>query len=174
MIDTSGLPFKKPAPREKRVRASTRRHRKERTAKRATENEVKAVTRALVFRLDPRCVVCLGPPSADDEMHEVIPRSKTRGRPPEERFNRQVCCRLCPSDHARVTANGITMAFLDSDAGVDGGLVFQYQLRAEQNRHAWVYRRGLSSHDKFYGGHLMVRGVVRRGIWTPEDNHADP
>lgn len=52
---------------------------------------------------------CLGP----DEMHEDPPRSKTRGLPPEQRFNLLVCGRLCQACHSDVTHRRLTIVFLD-------------------------------------------------------------
>lgn len=162
-MDTSGLPFRKPAPRDKRVRASTTRHRREKRTKREVENAIKSETRALVFHLDPRCVVCFCEPSVDDEMHEVVPRSKTRGQPPECRFNRRICCRLCRQCHQSVTGNRIAMALVDW-RGMDGALAFQLMFQRSA-RKAWLYRRGPAG---AIGSQVEATGIVYRGTWTPE------
>lgn len=67
------------------------------------------------------CAICLRPGRETDEMHEVIPRSKTRGLPPEQRFNRRNCVRLHRFCHQSVTTNTVKMAFVD-ETGMDGGV----------------------------------------------------
>ena len=62
---------------------------------------------------------CLGLP---DQMHEDPPRSQTRGRPPDERFNIFGSGRACAACHRELTGDvGVKMKtkFL-SDRGFDG------------------------------------------------------
>jgi hypothetical protein len=121
------------------------------SAKQDAHRTVVAAVRAEVFRLDTRCVVCLGPPTPDDAMHEVRPRSKTRGLPPAQRFNRQNCVRVHDgpgrSCHRWLTGDlgvgkAITMAFLDAEQGVDGGLLIQ-----KADGTAVIYRRDPPRHQ---------------------------
>ena len=92
-----------------RPRASARRARPRRSpakaAKRAKEVAVIDAVRAEVFRLDRQCICGACLPSKTDEMHEIVPRSKTRGRPPEERFSVQNCVRLSRACHRKVTGD---------------------------------------------------------------------
>lgn len=68
-----------------------------------------------LFARTQDCAVCGMPefitrgfhPKSTHEMHEDPPRSKTRGRPPEERFNSRVCMRICPICHADYTAHRV-------------------------------------------------------------------
>lgn len=78
--------------------------RKERKAKRdRDEAAVIARVRARVFELDRACICGRCGASSFDEMHEVVPRSKTRGLPPEQRFFVANCVRLSRACHAAVT-----------------------------------------------------------------------
>lgn len=170
MIDSSGLPFGKP-PSRAGARAEKRRE----------HNAVVSETRALVFELDRVCAVCGGWPRASDEMHEVIPRSQTRGQPIIMRFNRGNCVRLHRDCHRQVTEHSVELAFLDPERGVDGGLIIQR--RGAQD--ATLYRR----HEIAPGGtvnweetsnpqkrlpvqHISAgRGVAWRRTWTPRDDN---
>ena len=80
--------------------------------------------RAEIFRARPTCQLCLGTRSKDcyglpDQMHEDPPRSETRGRAPEERFNASVCARLCAACHRDVTEKKIRLVKL-TPAGFAG------------------------------------------------------
>jgi hypothetical protein len=120
-------------------------HKREKRQKRQQAREWIGVVRELVFRLDPRCVVCGGAPTANDEMHEIVPRSKTRGLPPEQRFNRGNCVRLHGHCHREVTENRTRLTFLEPKLGVDGGLLvrrggretfyFRIEVRHERSDH---------------------------------------
>lgn len=94
--------------------------------KRTSEADVIAAVRAEVFRLDAVCVVCGKPPGPSDAMHEILPRSKTRGMRPEERFNRRNCVRVHDGPgypcHRDLTEHRTRIAFLDPRLGADGGL----------------------------------------------------
>jgi hypothetical protein len=81
--------------------------------------------RAEVFRLDPACIcgTCLR--SVSDQMHEIIPRSKTRNQPPEVRFSTKNCVRLSPGCHAKVTGEAghgkrLTILCEDAERGANG------------------------------------------------------
>ncbi len=80
--------------------------------------------RAEIFRTRPTCQLCLGTRSKDcfgrpDQMHEDPPRSATRGRPPQERYNDRVCARLCAACHQDVTEKKIRLVKL-TPAGFAG------------------------------------------------------
>ena len=56
--------------------------------------------RERIFLLRRTCQACSGMrwrecSGLPDQMHEDPPRSETRGRLPEERFNERICVRLC-------------------------------------------------------------------------------
>lgn len=120
-------------------------HKREKRQKRKQAGEWIGVVRELVFRLDPCCAVCKGAARHDDEMHEIVPRSKTRGLPPEQRFNRANCVRLHRGCHRDVTEKRTRMTFLDPKLGVDGGLLvrregretfyFRIEVRHERSDH---------------------------------------
>jgi hypothetical protein len=129
-------------------------------AERQDANAIIAATREEVFRLDVVCGACGGRPRQTDEMHEVVSRAKTRGLPPTERFNRRVCIRLHRTCHHQTTLNEIRMAFLDTEAGIDGGLLIQQRGSEEIT----LYRRGARPTHRSYGFGV---GTVYRGIWTP-------
>jgi 5-methylcytosine-specific restriction endonuclease McrA len=53
-------------------------------------------------------------------MHEIVPRSKTRGLPPEERFNLKNCIRLSRSCHRAVTEHRKWVHVHDAERGGGG------------------------------------------------------
>lgn len=115
-MDTSALPFPKPEPlRRTRVR------------RRLRLREWKAQIRALVFARDPACRAC-GRSSARDEMHEIKPRSLTRGRPMQERFSRENCCRVCPACHEALTRHRLALVPVDQARGAEARLLPQPSL----------------------------------------------
>jgi len=64
----------------------------------------------------PWCQLCAGSRRDEcagfpDEMHEDPPRSKTRGLPPEQRFNLIICGRLCKACHRDVTEHRLRVVF---------------------------------------------------------------
>jgi 5-methylcytosine-specific restriction endonuclease McrA len=139
------LPFAKPIP-----------IRQQKVLRRAQERAWIEQVRREVFRLDPVCVVC-DVPSPSDELHEVVPRSRTRGQPPDQRFSRQLCVRLCRICHRDVTEHRVELAFYDMALGVDGGLLIQD--RCWIGNVAKVYHRGRKARG-------LLRDVwVGRGRW---------
>lgn len=145
-------------------RRARRAARTRREARRAARNAVVAATRRVVFALDARCVACLGPAAPDDQMHEIISRAKTRGLPPEARFNAGNCVRLHAACHQAVTLHRIELALVDPAIGVPGGLIVQRR----GYKDAWLYLRWPAGHHEYAG-----RGTAARGIWTPEDGGSD-
>jgi 5-methylcytosine-specific restriction endonuclease McrA len=92
--------------RELRERLAEKRARTqdEQQAKRQKPSAIVKQVRGQVFALDRACICGHCPPSRQfDEMHELVPRSKTRGQPPAARFNVQNCVRLSRKCHAMVT-----------------------------------------------------------------------
>lgn len=59
------------------------------------------------------------------QMHEIISRAQTRGRPPAERFNTRICIMLHPDVHLMVTRNVIRITAADVAAGADGTIRFE-------------------------------------------------
>lgn len=93
--------------------------------KRQTKTDVIKVVRARVFELDRACICGGCRPSPQDEMHEVVPRSALRGRPPEEIFNVRNCVRLSRKCHAQVTGElkhgkSLVITFEDAALGASG------------------------------------------------------
>lgn len=88
----------------------------------AHQRAVIGAVRKLVFARDPHCRACQGRRHGrfkDDEMHEIVPRSATRGLPPEERFNTANCLRLCHLCHQDVTEKRSRIESMSTD-GADG------------------------------------------------------
>lgn len=97
-----------------------------RIAETAAETAQIAATRETVWIRDSTCRLCQGrrdPIRSRDEMHEDPSRAKTRGLPPEQRFNTKICGRLCRVCHRDVTEHEITILFLEPDLGFDGQVV---------------------------------------------------
>lgn len=109
-MDYSRLALPKPESRSKIKRR-----------RRAHQSAVIRETREFVWDRDRGCRYT-GVPRDDDEMHEIVPRSKTRGMPPEERFNTGNCIRLSREIHRKVTRHQLEIEV--TDAGADGTVVF--------------------------------------------------
>jgi len=80
-----------------------------------------------VWERDATCRYCLGMRSANratDAMHEDPSRAKTRGLPPEQRFNAKTCGRACARCHADLTGDvnrpKMRTEFLEPDRGFNG------------------------------------------------------
>ena len=58
------------------------------------------------------------------QMHELVYRSKTRGRPIEERVNTANCLLLCASCHRAVHGKRLSI-HIATDKGADGKLLFK-------------------------------------------------
>lgn len=107
----------------KRKTAPSREDRKD--EKKKTQSAVITAVRASVFNLDKACLCGKCRPAETDEMHEVVPRSKTRGLPPEVRFSTLNCVRLSRRCHAKVTGElghgkRLTITFADPSLGANG------------------------------------------------------
>ena len=75
-------------------------------ARKKAERAHRLAVRAEVWARDTACRLC-GEPFAgphDGEMHEIHPRSQTRGQCPELRFNLANCVRLHRQCHADTSA----------------------------------------------------------------------
>jgi len=59
------------------------------------------------------------------QMHELVYRSKTRGRPIEERVNTLNCLLLCPSCHQAIHAKRLSVHIVNKNKGADGLLRFK-------------------------------------------------
>ncbi len=74
------------------------------------------VIHAYIWLTRPVCQLCGGGRRAEcmgleDQMHEDPSRAKTRGLPPDQRFNLLICGRLCAACHEDVTHNRIRIVF---------------------------------------------------------------
>jgi 5-methylcytosine-specific restriction endonuclease McrA len=95
----------------------------EKQAKRKRSSEVIRRVREQVFRRDARCRVCGEVEGfVRHHMHEIVYRSHTRGRPPEQRFNTKNCLRVCESCHHRLHARQVQVVFCDPELGANGRL----------------------------------------------------
>lgn len=101
----------------------------ERQARRMHEADVIAAVRLQVFARDRACRCGVCPPRRDDEMHELVPRSRTRGRPPEDRFNMRVCLRLSKEYHEAVTRHRVRIEVVNSEVGANGPVRVVMQAR---------------------------------------------
>jgi hypothetical protein len=97
-----------------------------RIAKRkALAAQIKAVREDIFTNRDLACRVT-GLRSEFDHMHEDPSRAKTRGLPPEQRFNRRVCIRLNAKIHQLVTEKKIRLVKVDPERGFDGPIQVIY------------------------------------------------
>lgn len=102
----------------------------EKAEERRHEVAIKADTRRKVWaRSEGRCELLCGLTEAqtagvcdkrEHEQDEVIPRSLTRGLPPEERFSTANTCRTCACCHKMKTDHLIGVFVHDDQIGVDG------------------------------------------------------
>lgn len=69
-----------------------------------------AEIRRQVFERDESCRICGS--RMYGEMHEVAPRSKTRGMPLDQRFCLENCVRLCSTCHREVTEHLLSCAIV--------------------------------------------------------------
>ena len=58
-------------------------------------------------------------------MHELIYRSKTRGRPIEARINALNCLLLCATCHRAVHDKKLSIHIVDTHKGANGRLLFK-------------------------------------------------
>lgn len=87
--------------------------------------QITAVREDIFTHRDLACRVT-GLSSEFDQLHEDPPRSKTRGLPPEQRFNRHVCIRLNAKIHQLVTEKKIRLVKVDPVRGFDGPIQVIY------------------------------------------------
>jgi len=107
-----------------------------RSKKRAAAGPWIAWVRDYVFRTRSGCQLCHGGAgvNAPHEMHEVVSRAQTRGRPAHERFNPWNCARLCGKCHGDVTARRVDILLVDVDDGCEGSLLRQPRLPGTHGR----------------------------------------
>lgn len=86
---------------------------KTKRAARQTQADVIREVREQVFERDKRCLCGACEPVDTDEMHEIVPRSKTRGLHPRRRFNKRNCVRLSRRCHADVTHHVLALEVFD-------------------------------------------------------------
>lgn len=69
-----------------------------------------------------RCEACnTNQTSIEDlEMHECVPRARTRRRPPEQRYDRRWCLLVCHGCHVGFTEHTLDLAFESIVLGCDG------------------------------------------------------
>ena len=97
--------------------------------KRADSVWVRSVREKVVDR-DGGCRACQGMGTQPDrtlplQMHELIYRSQTRGRPIEERVNTRVSVLLCARCHRDLHAHLLAVHIEDESQGANGHLLFK-------------------------------------------------
>jgi hypothetical protein len=101
----------------------------------------KLKTHDLVWERDKACRVTRVT-SENDTMHEDPSRAKTRGLPPEQRFNTRICIRLCPRIHEYVQRGKIILTKLTDD-GFNGPIAWTaYKDIPAGSEQAWQVVRG--------------------------------
>lgn len=105
-----------------------------RTAAKARKEQVyRSKLKKRLFEERECCQLCDGERwrecLTDDHMHEDPPRSATRGRPMEERFNERVCGRVCWACHRDVTEGYLTVEFEDEVLRFAGPVSATYRVR---------------------------------------------
>ena len=103
---------------------------------RAQDKQTKRVHRADLIRAvrlqvmqrDTSCRVCGSTNGA--EMHELVPRSLLRGRPPEDIYNLVNCLRLCSRCHGQVTRHELTLVPASERLGANGRVESQLTFRS--------------------------------------------
>jgi len=99
-------------------------------AKRVHRADIVRAVRLQVMQRDTACRVCGSTHGA--EMHELVPRSLLRGRPPEEIFTLTNCLRLCSRCHGQVTRHELTLVPVNAARGAEGRVEAH---RTERSRH---------------------------------------
>ena len=118
-MDYSRLTF--PKPRAKR---------RDKRKRKADDAKVVRAVRENVVARDQGCRACreVGRHSnglGRIQMHEIIYRSATSGRPIEERVSTENCVLLCEHHHADIHAKRLEVLPLDAMAGANGELEFR-------------------------------------------------
>lgn len=81
----------------------------------AAEHKQIRETRATIWATRFTCQVCHGTRCRfrwQDAMHEDPSRAQTRGLPPEQRFNENICGRVGRECHQEITENRLRVEFL--------------------------------------------------------------
>ena len=102
----------------------------ERQRKRRHDGQWVKSVRQQVFERDGGCRACqfLGTDPDmmfDLHMHELIYRSKTRGKPIKERVNTMICVMLCARCHREVHEKRLSVHVADVKRGAEGRLMFK-------------------------------------------------
>lgn len=114
-IDYQSLALPKPEPR---ARIKARRD--------AKEAAIIGETHTIVFIRDSSCRACRGARNSwlSDQMHEIVPRSQTRGLDPADRFNSKNCVRVCAKCHQDITEHRLRVVPVSWRRGANGPLLF--------------------------------------------------
>ena len=91
---------------------------------------IAGIREQIIQRDGNRCRACAVSPATAStpvflHMHEIIYRSKTRGRPIEERINLNICLLLCSRCHMDIHNQKLTLEVIDSKLGANGRIKFQ-------------------------------------------------
>lgn len=84
----------------------------------------------VVKRDGNRCRACLAKPGSSSapvflHMHEIIYRSRTGGRPIEERINMNICVLLCSRCHMDIHNHNLALEVIDPKLGANGRIRFR-------------------------------------------------
>jgi hypothetical protein len=142
-IDYSVFAFPKGGKKKAKAKAKPKR---KSVGRDETAKVVSAVRKAVFVRDNFRCrnpecpadhdAVKNNPIETRLTCHELEKRSKTGGKPPEERFNTRVCISLCWHCHraveegenpAGVNARMLKLYCLEPDRGADGMVKFEWE-----------------------------------------------
>ena len=91
---------------------------------------IAGIREQIIQRDGNRCRACaVSPDTASTpvflHMHEIIYRSKTRGRPIEERVNTYISILLCDRCHLDIHNHNLTLEVIDSKLGANGRIKFR-------------------------------------------------
>ena len=118
-MDYSKLAFPKPVAK-----------RSEKRKRKAKDSKVVQAVREQVVARDQGCRACRSLGQHPNglgriQMHEIVYRSATRGRPIEERVSTANCVLLCEHHHADLHAKRLAVSPRDIFNGADGDLLFR-------------------------------------------------
>lgn len=91
--------------------------------KRLERKWISEIRTTVMARDGHRCRAC-GNRLPKMDMHEIIYRSRTRGRPIEDRVNTKLCVLLCHQCHMNIHNHQLEVEVVDEAFGADGQLVF--------------------------------------------------
>lgn len=91
---------------------------------------ITGIREQIIQRDGNRCRACAVSPVGTStpvflHMHEIIYRSRTRGRPIEERINTNICILLCDRCHLDIHNHNLTLEVINPELGANGRVKFR-------------------------------------------------